>query len=571
MTEMQKYQLWCDKNLEDKDVVADLEQIKGNQEEIYDRFYRELEFGTAGLRGVLGAGTNRMNIYTVRKATQGFANYLIKNNKSKGIAIAYDSRIKSDVFAKEAACVLAANGIKVYLYKELMPTPALSFAVRDLHCDAGIVVTASHNPAKYNGYKVYGSDGCQLDVEDANQVLAEIVKLDIFSDIKLIGFESAMSTNLIEYIGEDLIDRFIEAVKAQEIVPGACAKANLKVVYTPLNGAGNRCVREILKRIGVSDVTVVKSQEMPDGNFPTCPYPNPEIREALNEGLKVCEEVGPDLLLATDPDCDRVGIAVKDGDDYRLFTGNEVGALLLEFICKVRTVNGTMPKNPIAVKSFVSTSIVEKIAAEYGVQVINVLTGFKYIGQQILALEKKCEQDRFILGFEESYGYLSGSYVRDKDAVNGSMLICEMAAYYKLQGMTLVDAVNKLYDKYGKYLHKIGNFACEGAAGMERMKQIMADLRANVPAEIGGYEVVWFSDYASSVKKNLKTGEEVAITLPKSDVLAYDLTDNLGVIVRPSGTEPKIKVYYTAVGSTWEEAEEKQAKMAADMNKMMGF
>lgn len=449
MTEKELYQKWLECATDDADLQTELKAIAGDDAAISDRFYRDLEFGTGGLRGVIGAGTYRMNIYTVRRATQGLANYVNSAYTNPSVAISYDSRIKSDVFAKAAAEVLAANGIKVHIYTELMPTPMLSYAVRAQKCSAGIMVTASHNPAKYNGYKVYGSDGCQMTIDAANAVLAEINALDIFQDVKHTDFDAAMADGMISYTPQSVIDAYYQDVLKQSLNPDLCAKSGLKIVYTPLNGTGNKPVRHILSAIGIKDVTVVPEQENPDGNFTTCPYPNPEIREALECGLKLCRKVKPDLLLATDPDADRVGIAVPDGDDYALFSGNEVGAMLLEYICQQRIEKGTMPKNPIAVKTIVTTDIVNAIAKEYGVEVIDVLTGFKFIGEQIGFLEEKGEEDRYIFGFEESYGYLAGSYVRDKDAVVASMLICEMAAYYRTKGISMIEARKRMYEKYG--------------------------------------------------------------------------------------------------------------------------
>ena len=546
MTETELYKLWCDRAVDDPDLQTELKSVKGDSEAVNDRFYRDLEFGTGGLRGVIGAGTNRMNIYTVRRATQGFANYLNQEFKAPSVAISYDSRIKSDVFSKAAAEVLAANGIKVHIYKELMPTPMLSFAVRHLKCQGGIMVTASHNPAKYNGYKVYGEDGCQITLKAAEIIIGKINSLDIFNDVKTSSFDEELAKGNISYIEDETIEAFYQCVLNEGINTKLCADSGLKVVYTPLNGTGNKPVREILKRIGISDVTVVKEQENPDGNFTTCPYPNPEIREALELGLRYCNEVKPDLLLATDPDCDRVGIAVPDGDDYALFTGNEVGALLLEYICDQRTKNGTMPKNPVAVKTIVTTDIVDHIAKEYGVELINVLTGFKFIGEQIGFLEAKGEENRYIFGFEESYGYLSGGYVRDKDAVDASMLICEMAAYYRTKGITLLQARENMYKKYGMFYQTLYSFTFEGESGMKKMEQIMTDLRNNHPAEIAGLKVVRFDDYKVSVSKDLTAGTESVIDLPKSNVLAFFLEGGSKVIVRPSGTEPKIKTYLTA-------------------------
>lgn len=571
MADIQKmYELWLDKAVADPDLKTELESVSGDEEGKNDRFYRDLEFGTGGLRGVIGAGTNRMNVYTVKKATQGLAEYILENGVEKSVAIAYDSRNKSDYFAKSAAEVLAANGIKVHIYKELMPTPMLSWAVRRLKCGAGIVVTASHNPAKYNGYKVYGSDGCQLTLEAADIVLSKINKIDIFGGVKSVDFDKAVADGSVSYIEDSVIDEYIAKVREQSLHSDLVPTSNLKVVYTPLNGTGNKPVRRILKEIGVKDVVVVPEQENPDGNFPTCPFPNPEIREALQCGLNLCEKEKPDLLLATDPDCDRVGIAVPDGDHYELFTGNETGALLLEYICKERIALGKMPKNPVAVKTIVTSDITKAICAKYGVELREVLTGFKFIGEQIGLLEKDGEEARYIFGFEESYGYLAGGYVRDKDAVVASMLICEMAAYYRTKGVTLIEARKKMYDEYGVYFNKLGNFTCEGASGMERMKEIMAGLRANAPKTIGGLDVLAVTDYTASVK-TMADGSTSAVTLPKSDVITYNLTDDASVIIRPSGTEPKIKVYYTTKGVDKDAAVALQEKLSADFTKIIGF
>ncbi|MCI9576002.1 MAG: phospho-sugar mutase [Clostridiales bacterium] len=550
---MTEYERWLTQSLEDPDLTEELESIQGNPAEINDRFYRDLEFGTGGLRGVIGAGTNRINIYTVRKATQGLANYLNKQGAGASVAIAYDSRIKSDVFAKAAAEVLAANGIHAHIYRELMPTPALSYAVRYLTCNAGINITASHNPAKYNGYKAYGSDGCQVALEMADAILDEINRLDIFADVKHMDYQKAEEEGLVHTIPEEVTESFLRAVQKESVID--CQGTDLKVVYTPLNGAGRMCVTKILDRIGIQNVTIVKEQELPDGNFTTCPYPNPEIREALQKGLDLCETVKPDLLLATDPDCDRVGIAVReaDSDNYKLLSGNEVGVLLLDFIAKNRIQQGNMPKNPIAIKTIVSTDLTDLVAKSYGITLISVLTGFKYIGDQIAILEAKGEENRYIFGFEESYGYLSGSYVRDKDAVNASMLICEMAVDYKRQGMTLVDAINALYDKHGYFLNALMNFAFEGEDGMIKMKSIMDTLRQNPPAAIAGFQVIGWSDYANSVRYDGDASSE--IKLPKSNVLEYRLENGSKIIVRPSGTEPKIKIYLSGKGATKADSE----------------
>ncbi len=547
--EHELYNIWLENTENEEAFATELKSIEGNDAEIKDRFYRDLEFGTAGLRGVLGLGTNRMNIYTVGHATQGLADYLLAAGiKNPTVAIAYDSRINSALFARHTACVFAANGVKAYLYEELMPTPALSFAVRNLKCDAGVVITASHNPAKYNGYKAYGNDGCQIGPETADIVLSNIEKTDIFSGVKCMDFEAGRVNGMIEFIPESDVQKYIDRVFEEAINPEVCKDANLKLVYTPLNGAGNRCVRTILAKIGVSDVTVVSEQELPDGNFPTCPYPNPEMRETLELGISLCKKTSADMLLATDPDADRVAVAVKSGDDYQILSGNEIGVLLLDYIASARITKGTMPKNPVAVKSIVSTKLADAVAKEYGVELVSVLTGFKFIGETILGLEKKSEENRFILGFEESCGYLSGGYVRDKDAVDASMLLCEMASAYKKQGKTLADRLNEIFDKHGIYYNKVESFAFEGADGMEKMAKIMASLRENPAKEIAGAKVVAFTDYKTCECTD-ESGTK-STGLPKSDVLEFGLDNQCAVIIRPSGTEPKIKIYYSLVGKT---------------------
>ena len=564
MNTSELYSLWLEKAVDDPDLIAELKGIEGNDDEIYDRFYRELEFGTAGLRGVIGAGTNRMNIYTVRKATQGLAEYVLDKG-GESVAIAYDSRIKSTLFAEEAAKVLAANGIKVYIYKELMPTPMLSYAVRELHCTSGIVITASHNPAKYNGYKAYGADGAQLSVENSAKVLSFVDKVEMFGGAKTMSFDEGITSGIIEYIGDELVEKYLETVKTRSVEK---VTADLKVIYTPLNGTGNKPVREILKRIGIKNVTVVPEQEFPDGNFPTAPFPNPEIRQAFECAINLSKSVEADLLLATDPDCDRVGIAVKNGDDFTLMSGNEVGACLLDYILSRRKANGTLPENPVAVKTIVSTPLADKIAAKYGCKLINVLTGFKYIGEQAGILEKKGEQERFVFGFEESYGYLAGAYVRDKDAVVAPMLICEMAAYYKNLGKNLLDVINELYAEHGMVFTSQNSFTFEGAAGMKKMQDIMDDLRRLPPKKIGENQVVAISDYETSEKLELKSGKKSVITLPRSNVLYYDLDENgSNLIVRPSGTEPKIKVYITSVDADGEKAKSRAEMWLWDMKK----
>ena len=544
------YESWCKNAVEDQDLIAELESIRGNEKEIYERFYTALKFGTAGLRGVIGAGTNRMNIYVVRQATQGLANYVINKYGKGAVAISHDSRIKADLFMIEAAKVLAANGIKTYITTELQPTPVLSYLVRYFKCQAGIMVTASHNPAKYNGYKAYGEDGCQMTDNAAQAVYDEITKLDIFSDVKTMDFDEAIEKGLIEYVDESVYDSYLDCVLEQQVNPGICADADISVVYTPLNGAGNKLVRKVLSKIGVKEINVVKEQEMPDGNFTTCPYPNPEIKEALQKGLELCEEKQPDLLLATDPDSDRVGIAVKDYDgSYRLITGNEDGVMLTNYILSCKKANGTLPEKPVVVKTIVSTKLINKLCEKYDCELKNVLTGFKYIGEVILNLEKKGEENRYLFGFEESYGYLSGTYVRDKDAVVASMLICEMTAYYKKQGKSLAEVIDGLYEEFGYYLNQTFAFEFEGAEGMQKMADLMSSTRDNLPASVGKYKVVKVSDYQLKKETDLVTGEVEQLTLPTSNVIALHLEGDNGVIIRPSGTEPKIKLYITAVGT----------------------
>ncbi len=572
MTNEQLYNLWCEKATDDPDILNELKGIKGNKEEIAERFAVSLKFGTAGLRGIIGAGTNRMNVYTVRQATQGLADYCNEDFNEPSVAIAYDSRIKSDVFARVAAACLAANGIKVYIYPELMPTPMLSYAVRALNCDAGIVVTASHNPAKYNGYKVYGSDGCQMTIDAADRVLSNIEKVDMFSGTKTMDFDEGIKSGMIEYISDDVYNGYLNAVKACGIHTDCVSTSGMKVVYTPLNGTGNRPIRDILRMIGVKDVVVVPEQEKPDGNFPTCPFPNPEIKEALALGIELSKKEKPDLLLASDPDADRMGIAVPDKNgEFVLFSGNEVGALLLEYICKERTALGTMPENPITIKTIVTTDIIQKIADEYGVEMIEVLTGFKFIGEQIGFLEEKGEEDRIIFGFEESYGYLGGSYVRDKDAVIASMLVCEMTAFYKTKGISLIEARDNLYAKYGNFVHTQKSFVCEGLSGMEKMASIMDELRNNPPSEISGFKVVKFSDYQTSKSVDYASGQTSDITLPKSNVLSFVLENGAKVILRPSGTEPKIKAYYTTISEKREDASALEEQISKDFASIIGF
>lgn len=545
------YEEWLSRASADPDLKAELESIKGNAEEISDRFYRSLEFGTAGLRGVIGAGTNRMNVYTVCRATQGLADFLNAHFENPSCAIGYDSRIKSDYFSIESAKTLAANGVKVYLFSELQPTPCLSYAIRKFKTSGGIILTASHNPGKYNGYKCYDSNGYQMTDDEAEETYGYIQKVDYFTGIKSMDFDEAVEKGLIEYMGEEVIESFLDEVEKQCINKKACAEADLKVIYTPLNGTGNKPVRKILDRIGIKNVFVVPQQELPDGNFPTCPFPNPEIKQAFECALEMTKDIKADILLATDPDCDRVGIAVPGANgEYVLMSGNEVGAMLLNYLLSQKKANGSLSANSVAVKSFVSTDLAEAIAKKYNCTFKNLLTGFKYIGELITNLEKEGRADDFVMGFEESYGYLAGTHARDKDAVVGSMLICEMAAYYKMQGKTLVDVMNDIYDEFGYYCNQVKNYQFEGEAGMAKMDKIMTSLRENPPKELAGEKVVYIGDYKKSVAYNLDDATESKIDLPKSNVLAYKTDKGNGIIVRPSGTEPKIKAYITAIGSS---------------------
>ena len=540
-----EYQLWL-KSIVDEEIVKELKDMAEDPEHIIDAFYKNLAFGTGGLRGIIGAGTNRMNIYTVRKASQGIANYIKKKypEQERKIAISYDSRIKSDVFARTAAEVYAANGIQVEIYSQLMPTPCLSYAVRELECAAGVMITASHNPAKYNGYKVYDADGCQITTETAKLILFEMEQVDLFTDVKQMDFEEAVEAGQVSYISEEISTRYIEQVKSQTMISSdKHVNQNIKIVYSPLNGTGLKPVLRTLKESGYINIEVVKEQEEPDGHFPTCPYPNPEVKEAMALGLQYAEKQNAEIFLATDPDCDRVGIAVKDSEGkYILLSGNETGVLLLDYICLCRVANGTMPTDAVMVKSIVTTELAERIAEHYGVKTINVLTGFKYIGEYIGTLEKAGNKDSFIFAFEESCGYLSGSYVREKDAVNGAFLICEMAAFYKNRGITLMDRLNELYQIYGFQLNSLHTFTFEGIAGDEKMQRIMRKYRVNVHA-IGEKEVIQCLDYANGLEG-----------LPKSDVLKFVLEDGCSVVIRPSGTEPKLKLYISVRAKSKEEA-----------------
>ena len=559
------YKLWREKAVLDCDLQEELESVDGNEEEILDRFYKNLEFGTGGLRGVIGAGTNRMNVYTVAQATQGLADYLNETFDEPTVAIAYDSRIKSDVFAQCAAGVLAANGVKVYIYPELMPTPMLSFAVRRLHCSSGIVLTASHNPSKYNGFKCYDPTGYQITDEAAAKIYGYMKNVDMFDGVKRMSFEDALAEDMVDFIEDWLKDEFLDCVLDCSINKDVVKKSGIKVLYTPLNGTGNKPVRRVLKKLGVKELQIVKSQEKPDGNFPTCPYPNPEIRQVFEEGLAMTEEFPADIMIATDPDCDRVGIAVRDEGEYKLMTGNEVGAMLCEYLLSELKAKGQLPENPVIVKTIVTTPLIASICKEYNADMRDLLTGFKYIGECITELEEKGEEGRYVLGLEESYGYLTGIHARDKDAVNGAMIICEMAAFYKAKGITLWQFMNSIYEKYGYFFNQLDNYAFEGAAGMQKMTNMMDSLRNEPPKEICGSKVVWVGDYKTGVTTDGETG------LPKSNVLSYRMESGDSVIVRPSGTEPKIKIYITAKANSREEAENKIQVISDSVKALLGI
>ena len=549
-----EYERWLHAELQDVDLKTELQNIEGDDDAIKERFAVALKFGTAGLRGTLGAGTNRMNIWVVRQATQGVADWVKTQGGTQTVAISYDSRLKGWNFARDAAGVLAANGIHVRIYDELMPVPALSFATRYYHCNAGIMVTASHNPAKYNGYKAYGPDGCQMTDEAADIVYQQIQKTDVLTGAKYMSFAEGVNKGLIQFVEDDCKNALYEAIEARQIRPGIAATSGLKLVYSPLNGTGLVPVTRVLNDIGIHDITIVPEQEYPNGYFTTCSYPNPEILDALKKGLELAEQTGADLMLATDPDADRVGIAMKCPDgSYELVTGNEMGVLLLDYICAGRIEQGTMPAKPVAVKSIVSTPLANAVAEHYGVELRETLTGFKWIGDQIAQLEAAGEVDRFIFGFEESYGYLAGPYVRDKDAVIGSMLICEMAAYYRSIGSSVKQRLEEIYKEYGRYLNKVDSFEFPGLSGMDKMAGIMNDLRTNPPKDFAGKKVVKVMDYT----KPEETG------LPAANVLIYSLDDGSTVVVRPSGTEPKIKAYYTTLGKDLAEAEAEKEKLAA--------
>jgi len=553
MNYMEEYRRWCENAAADPDVAAELKRIAGDEAKIEDAFYRNLAFGTGGLRGVIGAGTNRMNVHTVAKASQGLADYLIRHDAHPTVVIGYDSRIKSDAFAKVAASVFAANGVRVFIWPQLMPVPTVSFATRYLHASAGVMITASHNPSKYNGYKVYGEDGCQITAEAAREILAEIEKLDIFADVKTSDFEKGIQGGSIEHIADAVYDAFVAEVKEQSVLFGEEIRKDVAIVYSPLNGAGLKPVLRTLQESGFTHITVVKEQEQPDGNFPTCPYPNPEIREAMELGMAYARRHNADLLLATDPDCDRCGIAVKDGGDYKLLSGNEVGLLLLDYVCSRRIAAGKMPQDPVFIKTIVTMDLAERIAAHYGVRTVNVLTGFKYIGEQIGLLERRNRKDSYICGFEESYGYLTGAYVRDKDGVNAAYMICEMFAYYKTKGVTLLDKLREIYDTYGYCLNTLHSYEFEGSAGFAKMQGIMAKFREGL-ASIGPKKVLTCLDYAQGLEG-----------LPKADVLKFLLEDHCSAVVRPSGTEPKLKVYLSVSAESEELAKATEEAFARQL------
>ena len=564
MDYMDRYQFWCNAGLP-ADVQAELAGIKNDEEELKGRFGGDLQFGTAGMRGIMGAGSNRLNRYTVRRAAQGMAAWLSGTDLPQKAAIGYDSRHNSQLFAEVCAVAFAEAGIQTYLYDRLAPTPMLSFAVRELGCGCGIVISASHNAGAYNGVKCYGPDGCQMTDEPAAVVTAKIAQIDYFIPESK-SFAEFMDDGLICYIGQDIWEKYYETVLAEAVEPEMIRSAGLNIVYTPLCGTGNEPVREILGRLGVN-IAVVACQEKPDGDFKTCEYPNPETDAALNESYKVAKTVPCDVILGTDPDADRVAIAVPDGDGFRKLSGNELGCMLMQYILKARSARGDLPEGAEVVRSIVSSPLADQVAAHYGVAMKAVLTGFKYIGGEILALEEKGEQNKFVFGFEESCGYLKGTYARDKDAVVASMLVCEMAAALKKEGKTILDALDDLYNQFGYYLAYVQSIELTGADAMEKAAKMMADLRGEVPKTIGGAEVTAVRDYKSSIAKNLQTGEETVIELPKSNVLELILGQQGSVIARPSGTEPKVKFYYTAVGETKEAAQALLDAMVAQMSK----
>lgn len=563
MNFMDRYAFWCNAGLPE-DVQRELASIKNNEEELKGRFGSDLQFGTAGMRGIMGAGSNRLNRYTVRRAAQGMAAWLSGSQLPKTAAIGYDSRHNSQLFAEVCAVAFAEAGIHTYLYDRLAPTPMLSFAVRKLGCGCGIVISASHNSGEYNGVKCYGPDGCQMTDEPAAIVTEEISRIAYFIPEKK-SFAEYMEEGLISYIGRDLWEDYYQTVLNEAVDPDMLKNAGLNIVYTPLCGTGNEPVREVLGRLNVN-ISVVGCQEAPDGDFKTCEYPNPETDAALAESYKVADKVPCNVILGTDPDCDRVAIAVPDGNGYHKLSGNELGCLLLDYILKARSAKGTIPEGAIAVRSIVSSPLADRIAANYGVTMKAVLTGFKYIGGEILELENQGQEHKFIFGFEESCGYLKGTYARDKDAVVASMLVCELAAYYKNHGKSVLDAMNELYNTYGQYVSKVQSIELKGADAMEKAAAMMASLRSDIPEAIGGAKVTVVKDYKSRIQKNLSTGEETAINLPSSNVLEFILGNHGSVIARPSGTEPKVKFYYTAVAETKDKADALLEKMMAQMS-----
>lgn len=560
MDHQKEYLRWCEKAVADVDIVEELKRLKEKDNEIQDAFFRHLTFGTGGLRGIIGAGTNRMNIYTVAMASQGLANYIIKNfpENKRRIAIGYDSRIKSKTFSQTAASVFSANGIKVFIYRQLMPTPCLSFAVRYLDCSAGVMITASHNPSTYNGYKVYDKNGCQITSKTTADISAKIAQLDIFEDIKRTDFSEALERGMIEYIKDTVCEAFLEEIKKQSVLFGEEVNKALTMIYSPLNGTGLVPVTRILSEMGYVHLITVKEQEHPDGQFPTCPYPNPEVRDTMLLGIEYARKFNAGLLIATDPDCDRVGIGVRDhAGEYLLLSGNETGILLFDYICDQRKKHNRMPSDPIMIKSIVTTKLAEKIADNYGVKTINVLTGFKYIGEQICFLEERDQREQYIFGFEESYGYLSGSYVRDKDGVGAALLICEMFSYYATQGKSLLDKLNELYKRYGYYLDVMHSYIFEGASGIRKMQSVMGFFRGDITS-IGGMSIKRCLDYSDGL-----------YGLPRANVLKFELENNCSVILRPSGTEPKIKIYISVSGVDSERARIMENNIRRDIRRMM--
>lgn len=542
----------------DPDVVGELAAMEEDPKLMEDAFYRDLAFGTGGLQGVIGAGTNRMNVHTVVRASQGLADYVVKHFPpgKRRIAVSYDSRIKSDLFSRVASGVFAANGIQVFLYSRLMPTPCLSFAVRNLGCAAGIMITASHNPSKYNGYKVYGADGCQITIEAAAEILSEIQKLDLFADVRTMPFDQGIGQGSIQYISEEVLTAFVEAVKEQSLLGSEEADKDVAIVYSPLNGTGREPVLRTLRECGYTNITVVKEQEMPDGHFPTCPYPNPEIPEAMALGMEYARQAGADLFLATDPDCDRVGIAVKNRQgDYVLLSGNETGMLLFDYICSRRIAENRMPQDPVMVKTIVTSDMGEQIADAYHVRTVNVLTGFKFIGEQIGKLESEGKEASYIFGFEKSYGYLTGSYVRDKDGVDGAFLICEMFAYYHARGISLPEKLEELYRRFGYCKNTLYSYEFDGAAGFEKMQRIMKEFRESCES-FGGKKVRKTLDYARGLDG-----------LPASDVVKFLLEDGCSLVVRPSGTEPKLKAYISVSAANAGEADQKEQMIEEDLKR----